>query len=168
MKRIILPLFLILMVNQNAAAQSEVNTWFDFWVGKWDASWDEGEGKIGKGTNTISKVLDGSVVQEDFVITDGLQKGFKGRSLSVLGKTSMKWHQAWADNQGGFFNLIGERDGGVRIFKTLPRNVGGKEIVQRMLFKDIKADSFVWDWEKSEDGGKTWTLQWRISYRRSS
>lgn len=168
MRRLILQVILIVMVSQNIAAQSDVNKWFDFWVGRWDASWDEGEGKLGKGTNTITKVLDGTVVQEDFVITDGLQKGFKGMSLSVLGANSKQWHQAWADNQGGFYNLIGERNADVRVFKTPPRTVGGKEIVQRMVFKDVKTDSFTWDWEKSEDGGKTWKLEWRIDYKRLS
>ncbi len=166
MTRLIVPLILIVMIFQNVSAQSQVNTWFDFWVGKWDASWDEGDGKFGKGTNTITKVLDGTVIQEDFVITGGLQKGFKGMSLSVFGAGSNQWHQAWADNQGGFYNLVGERNGDVRIFKTLPRTADGTEIVQRMVFKDIKNDSFTWDWEKTEDGGKTWKLEWRISYKK--
>jgi hypothetical protein len=42
----------------------------------------------------------------------------------------------------------------------------GKEIVQRMVFKEIKNDSFTWDWEKTEDGGKTWKLEWRINYKK--
>jgi hypothetical protein len=156
------------MAFQNVSAQSDVNKWFDFWVGKWDGSWAEGEGKTGRGTNTITKKLDGTVIQEDFVITEGAQKGFLGMSISVLGATSKQWHQAWADNQGGYYNLVGERDGDVRVFKTLPRTADGKEMVQRMVFKDIKNEAFVWDWEKTEDGGKTWKLEWRINYKKTS
>lgn len=166
MRRLTLPLIIFIMASHNATAQSDIGKWFDFWVGKWDASWAEGEGKIGRGTNSITKVLDGTVIQEDFAITEGLQKGFKGMSLSVFGTTANQWHQAWADNQGGYYNLVGDRDGDVRIFKTLPRTASGKTIVQRMVFKDIKSDSFVWDWEKSEDGGKTWKLEWRINYKK--
>ena len=54
-------LVVTIMAIQNLSAQSDVGKWFDFWVGKWDASWDEGEGKVGRGTNTITKVLDGTV-----------------------------------------------------------------------------------------------------------
>jgi len=166
MRRLVLPLIILVMASQNALGQSDVNKWFDFWVGKWNASWDEGEGKVGRGTNTITKVLDGTVIQEDFVIAEGQQKGFKGMSLSVFGAASKQWHQAWADNQGGYYNLVGERDGDVRILKTLLRMSAGKEIVQRMVFKEIKSNSFVWDWEKTEDGGKTWKLEWRINYKK--
>lgn len=168
MRRLVLPVFLFVMASQNVAAQSDIGKWFDFWVGKWDASWDEGEGNLGRGTNTITKTLDGTVIQEDFVITEGQQKGFKGMSLSVFGATSKQWHQAWADNQGGYYNLIGERNADVRIFKTLARMSDGKEIVQRMVFKEIKSDSFTWDWEKTEDGGRTWKLEWRINYKKAS
>lgn len=168
MRRLILSLILFVMASQNVAAQSDLNKWFDFWVGKWNVSWDEGEGKRGSGTNTITKILDGTVIQEVFVVTDGQQKGFKGMSHSVLGAASKQWHQAWVDNQGGYYNLVGERNGDVRIFKTLPRTSEGKQIVQRMVFKNITKDSFVWDWEKTEDGGKTWKLEWRIDYKKAS
>jgi len=39
-------------------------------------------------------------------------------------------------------------------------------IQQRMIFYEIKKDSFTWDWENSTDYGKTWSLQWRINYKR--
>ena len=168
MRKVIFLSIFVFMTSQTIPAQSESAKWFDFWVGKWNVSWDEGGGKRGSGTNTITKILDGAVIQEDFVVTEGLQKGFKGMSHSVYGATSKQWHQAWVDNQGGYYNLVGERNEDVRIFKTLPRVSEGKEIVQRMVFKDIKVDSFVWDWEKSEDGGKTWKLEWRINYKKAS
>jgi len=57
MKKIV---FLLLLVANQIFAQSEhPDQYFDFWVGEWNASWDEGEGKLGKGTNTIKKTLDG-------------------------------------------------------------------------------------------------------------
>jgi hypothetical protein len=34
---------------------------FDFWVGKWNLTWDEGNGDMGKETNEIEKTLDGKV-----------------------------------------------------------------------------------------------------------
>ena len=40
---------------------------FDFWVGEWDATWPGQNGsKSGHGTNSIMRILDGCVVQENF------------------------------------------------------------------------------------------------------
>ncbi|WP_411030125.1 hypothetical protein [Spongiimicrobium sp. 3-5] len=140
---------------------------FDFWVGKWHASWDEGDGKIGKATNKITKILDSKVIKEDFRITEGQGKGFKGISISIYQPKLKRWKQAWADNQGGYYDLIGEFDDDKRIFKTQVVEKDGKKIVSRMVFMDIKKNSFTWDWESSYDGGKTWKLLWRIKYERA-
>ncbi len=36
-----------------------------------------------------------------------------------------------------------------------------------MVFSDIEADAFRWRWERSEDGGTTWSELWVIDYRRA-
>jgi hypothetical protein len=135
---------------------------FDFWVGSWVVTWTNSDGTTAKGKNKIERTLDGKVLQENF--TD--EKGFKGTSISVYNPTEKKWHQAWADNQGGYFNFIGEVEGDKRIFRTPIVARGDQSITQRMVFYNIKHDSMTWDWEKSADGGKTWELQWRILYTR--
>ena len=139
---------------------------YDFWVGKWDATWEGPDGSKGKGTNHLFKVLDEKVIEENFVITEGANAGFKGKSLSVFNPNTKQWHQAWADNQGGYFDFIGEVDGDRKIFKTKVIERGEKKIIQRMVFSDIKYESFTWDWENSQDGGETWALLWKINYTR--
>ena len=146
-------------------AQDE-KAYFDFWVGEWEVTWNEADGKKGKGLNTISKTLDENVINENFRILEGQSKGFKGTSISVYQPRQKRWKQAWADNQGGYFDFVGETDNGKRIFKTQPIKNGDNEVISRMVFKDIKKDSFVWDWESSVDGGKTWKLNWQINYKR--
>jgi hypothetical protein len=84
----------------------------------------------------------------------------------VFNPNTQTWHQAWADNQGGYFNFSGEVTDGKRIFKTSIYRKDGNENILRMRFYEIKEDSFTWDWEQTKDGGKTWTLQWRIEYKR--
>ncbi len=141
---------------------------FDFWVGQWDLTWDLGEGKVGHGVNNIVKTLDGKVIQENFEATDaGQNTGFKGTSISVFNPNTKTWHQAWADNQGGYFNFTGEVDDNRRIFKTQSFSQGDKTIVLRMVFYDIQEDSFTWDWERSDNNGESWSLQWRINYKRA-
>lgn len=141
-------------------------TYFNFWLGKWEATWDEGDGKKGKGVNYIHTTLDGKVLQENFEVTEGQNKGFKGKSFSVYNPRKNEWKQAWADNQGGYFDFTGAKDGELRMFQTAVFEKGDKKIVQRMVFKNITKDSMTWDWESSVDGGKTWKLSWRIQYKK--
>ena len=109
------------------------------------------------------KTLDGKVLQEHF---NDPSTGFKGTSISVFNPNTKVWHQAWADNQGGYFNFIGETSGDKKIFKTLPVERNGKTIVLRMVFYNITDKAMTWDWESSTDGGTTWNLNWRIEYTR--
>ena len=154
----------ILLCSQDTLSTAE----FDFWVGQWEVTWDEGEGRIGKGTNLIEKTLGGPVIQENFRITEGQSNGFQGTSISVYNPTTKIWKQAWADNQGGYFDFTGAKDEtGNPVFITAPRTNGDQILISRMVFKNITKDSFQGDWEGSQDGGKTWTLNWRINYKRS-
>lgn len=165
MKSISLIVFLAMQCSC-ALGQDDEKSWFDFWVGKWEVSWTETDGKIGRGTNTITKTLDNTVIEENFKAEEGAIKGYLGTSISVYNPQRKTWHQGYADNQGAYFNFIGERNGDKRIFKTELVRQGDKEILSRMVFYNIKSDSMTWDWESSQDGGKTWTLNWRINYKR--
>lgn len=160
---------ILLVMNYGLSAQEvdKATTQYDFWLGDWNLTWDDGNGTIGKGTNRIQIILDGVVIQENFEALVGQLKGFKGTSISVYNPTTKQWKQAWADNQGSYFNFVGEIDGDKRIFKTQVFVRGEKKIIQRMVFYDITHDKLTWDWEKSEDGGTTWQLQWRINYERA-
>jgi len=155
--------------SQSSSENPNPETLFDFWVGEWEVSWEEAEGATGGGVNIIEKTLDGTVIQENFRITEGQNKGFKGTSISVYHRQMGTWRQAWADNQGGYFDFKGRAEGDKRIFQTAVRELDdGRQFTQRMVFYDISEDSLTWDWESSEDGGETWSLNWRIHYRRAN
>ncbi|HMG90901.1 MAG TPA: hypothetical protein VK589_12625 [Chryseolinea sp.] len=166
MKSTVLILLITTLFYSPIVAQEDDKTWFDFWVGKWEGSWTESDGKIGRGTNTITRTLDNTVIQENFKVDEGTSKGYLGTSISVYNPQKKTWHQGYADNQGSYFNLIGERQGDRRIFRTEMIQRGEKRIFQRMVFYDITENTMVWDWESTQDGGKTWTLNWRINYKR--
>jgi hypothetical protein len=132
---------------------------FDFWIGDWDLSWADG----GKGTNRISKRLDDRVVIEEFDGAPGTP--LKGMSVSVFDTLLWKWRQVWVDNSGGYLDFIGGRvDGKMVLQRSAERE--GKPILQRMVWYGIARDSLEWNWERSEDGGGTWTVLWKIHYRR--
>lgn len=157
------------LISLHAYTQAvDTTALYDFWVGKWEASWDEGNEQVGTGTNNIVKILDGKVIQENFQILTGQNKGFKGTSISVFNPRTKEWKQAWADNQGGYYDFTGNADGDKRIFQTTPKNINGKTVIQRMVFYNISNDAFTWDWEGTQDGGENWNLLWRINYKKSS
>ena len=165
MKNLTLIILLIVsttVFSQDTTATNQENA-FDFWVGNWSLEWTGKDGEIIKGKNIVTKILDAKVVKESF---EDPSTGFKGTSISVYKTKSKTWHQAWADNQGGYYNFIGEIDGDKRIFKTLAKKVNDNVVIQRMVFHDITPDKFTWNWEMSKDNGKTWKLNWQINYTK--
>lgn len=150
-------------MTQNTAILD--STAFNFWLGKWDATWDE-NGTLCHGTNTITRKMNDFFIHENFVVLDGANKGFVGESFSILDKKDGKWKQTWIDNSGGYLEFTGAVDGDVKIFEQSFINKNGKKIYQRMRFYNIQQDSFLWDWENSTDG-LVWNLSWRINYTRA-
>lgn len=173
MKNFIVTLLLILgAACPPAHAQSDLDalepeSYFDFWLGTWDLTWQDSDGSTAHGTNRIERVLDGKVIKESFEAHSGAYAGFKGRSFSVHDARKGTWKQTWVDNQGGYLDFVGEIDGNKRIFRRTGINPRGEKVLQRMVFYDITDDSLTWDWEISEDDGKTWQLRWRIFYERA-
>jgi hypothetical protein len=148
--------------NPCAAAQQKQ---FDFWVGDWDATWPGQNGSpAGHGSNSITRVLDGCVVQENFVGA----VPFRGMSLSLFDLKADKWKQTWVDNQGAYLDFVGEFKNGQMILQREAIDPKGAKIFQRMVWKNIGANEFDWSWEASQDGGKSWQVQWPIHYKRKS
>ncbi len=170
--RFLKPLFLLIIITlgdgllAQAPLTLESERYFDFWIGEWEVSWKEGGEAMGKGINVISTILDGKVIKEEFKVTEGKQKGYKGTSISVFNPALQQWKQVWTDNQQSFLEFTGEINGSKRIFKSAPKEFNGKNLISRMVFKDIEKDSFTWDWESSVDGEKNWNLNWQIFYKR--
>lgn len=128
---------------------------FDFWLGNWDAT----SGDQPQGVNRISKRWD-RVVVEEFK-----GKNLEGHSVSVYDTNSKYWKQTWVDSQGAYLDFTGGfADGKMTLSRSFVKD--GKTIQQRMVWYDITPDAFNWNWERSDDGGKTWTVNWNIRYTR--
>ncbi len=141
---------------------------FDFWLGEWDLTWQGPqagipEGQEGKAVNIIKSELGGCVIAENFSFADS---SFVGRSWSVYNPGKKRWQQTWVDNNGGYLLFTGEYRDGKMILQTQPYDRNGKTFVSRMVFKNIKNKSFDWDWQRSNDNGKTWNDVWNIHYLR--
>ncbi len=148
-------LILASSLNVQAASGSD----FDFWLGEWALTWADG----GAGTNRITRILDGKVIHEYF--NGGNSSPLRGISVSVYEEKFDRWSQTWVDNQGGYLDFHGGPVGN-RIILSRRFRLDNKEIQQRMVWFDIQADSFTWNWERSEDDGQSWNVAWQIQYQR--
>ncbi len=144
------------------------STLFDFWIGEWDLTWKDPDGSTAQGKNSITKILDGKVIRENFIALTGQSKGFKGESFSILDNRTGAWKQTWVDNQNSYLPFTGgsEDNGKTRFFSQEFTNKKGGLVKQKMVFRDITKERFVWDWMNSADSGKTWNTQWSINYTR--
>src|SRR5579864_6048439 len=149
--------------NPCAAAQQKQ---LEFWVGEWDLTWPGATaGETGHGTNSIKRIMDGCVVQENF---SALAQPLRGTSFSTFDTTAGKWKQTWVDNEGGYLDFVGEFKDGQMILQREAIGPKGAKFLQRMVWKNITANEFDWSWEASLDDGKTWQVKWPIHYKRKS
>jgi len=143
--------------KQKPCSAPEANQ-FDFWVGEWEATWEGG-----KGTNTITKILGGCVIHEEFK-AEG-ESPLLGISNSLYVNRVKKWKQTWVDNQGSYLDFIGKWEGDKMILSRSVKN-DGVSISQRMVWFNISETEFDWNWESSNDNGNTWKVNWKIKYKR--
>lgn len=146
--------------DQPQPCSSPHATEFDFWLGDWDLTWADS----GRGRNTISKEFDGCVIRENFASLDSVP--LRGTSVSVFNPNTGKWHQTWVDNQGSYLDFTGEFKDGRMILTREAKPAGKPAFLQRMVWFDVAADSLKWNWERSDDGGKSWKVMWAINYTR--
>ena len=135
-----------------------LETQFDFWLGDWNCTW----GEDGKATNHVLRILDGKVVQENFTAPDLI-----GMSVSSYDAERKVWCQTWVDNSGTYLDFTGTFSDGKMILMR-DAIVRGEACKQRMVWYNIEAGQFDWNWERSDDGGATWRVLWQIKYSRKS
>jgi hypothetical protein len=135
---------------------------FDFWLGEWDCTWEQ-DGVEHVGTNSVYADLGGCVLVENFDGRPSLD--FQGLSFSVYDREAGCWKQTWVDSEGGYLDFAGSFENGVM---ELRRNgeVNGGSAVFRMRWENIEPNSLDWSWQRSVDGGETWTTLWAIEYSR--
>jgi len=91
-----------------------------------------------------------------------------GTSVSIFDTHAGKWKQTWVDNQGAYLDFVGEFKDGQMTLQRETTGKNGAKAMQRMVWKNITANEFDWSWEASQDGGKTWQVQWPIHYKRKN
>lgn len=130
---------------------------FDFWVGTWEVR-GAARPDAPAARNTITLEHGGCVLREDY------ENGrYSGTSLSFWDAGAGVWRQTWIDNQGQPLLLAGGwRDGAM----VMSGPEGGPP-ADRVTWTPNPDGTVRQLWEKSVDGGATWTVAFDGSYRRA-
>ena len=134
---------------------------FDFWIGDWDVAWETDQ----HGTNSIRAILADAVILENFNGSPGTP--LIGMSVSTYAAALGKWQQTWVDNQATYLDFSGEfKDGQMVLQRQAVEN--GLAFLQRMVWYNIGPRQLDWNWERSDDGGQTWHVLWKLHYTRKA
>ena len=141
---------------------------FDFEIGHWkihlrrlvhpltgSTQWVEFDG-----TSVTRKVWGGRANLEEFE-TDGPSGHVEGLTLRLYNPQSHQWSLYWANGKDGALQLptIGEfKNGRGEFYDQEPYN--GKAIFVRYIWSEITPTSAHFEQSFSEDGGKTWEVNW--------
>jgi len=141
---------------------------FDFNVGTWkthlrrliqpltgSTTWTEYDG-----TTVVRKVWDGRASLAELE-ADGPKGHLQVLSLRLYDPGAAQWSLNAANSKGGGISVptVGEFRNGRGEFYDF-ENFNGRMILVRNVWSDISADSCRFEQAFSEDGGKTWEVNW--------
>lgn len=136
--------------STGSACPDSLYNQFDFWIGDWVVKNAKGDTL---GFNIIERLEDGCGLHEHWTSA----KGFKGTSISFYNVNTQQWHQSWIDGRGGSILMDGNLENGTMVMWT-ERVEGETGYSQNKTSWTPLDDGRVKHvWEKTSDGGKTWT-----------
>jgi len=152
----------------SAAARPDGQHDFDFEIGKWhthlrrlqhpltgSTTWLEYDG-----SSDIRKVWNGKANLVELEV-DGPSGHVEGLSLRLYNPEAHQWSLNFANSAVGTMSVptVGEfKDGRGEFYDQ--EDFNGRKILIRNVFKDIKPDSYTFEQAFSDDGGKTWEVNW--------
>jgi hypothetical protein len=147
---------------------------FDFEIGTWkihlkrllhpltgSTTWVEFDG-----TSVTRKLWDGRANIEEFE-TDGSAGHVEGLTLRLYHPESRQWYLYWASSKDAALGVptIGEfKNGRGEFYDQEPFN--GRVILVRYVWSEITANSAHFEQSFSDDGGKTWEVNWITNQTR--
>lgn len=156
MKKIILLLVFVISSSFLMAQDSSCkcctvkHSEFDFWIGTWEVTNPDGSEA---GENTIKKVQEGCVLQENWT---SATPGFTGTSNNFYNIKTEQWEQIWIDNQGQSLHLKGNKIGNQMVLQTdKETNAEGKITYHRVTWTDNEDGTIRQLWETITEGKDT-------------
>ena len=132
---------------------------FDFWVGDWTVKQTGADQVVG--SSSIQKILDSCVVLENW--TGG--RGNTGKSFNIYDANTKKWEQYWVDSNGGRIFFSGHLNGSTMDYYA-DTDENGKKATRHLQFFNMGPDQVRQFSQRSEDGGKTWSVEYDFTYYR--
>jgi hypothetical protein len=109
------------------------------------------------GTKKVTPIWDGKGWLEQ-IEGDGPGGHWEAANVALYDPATHQWNNYYADSADGRLDStpeVGEyRDGTVEFYSQ--QNVGGRVLLVRGVWKDIKPDSHEYDIARSIDGGRSW------------
>ena len=146
--------------NQTPCDHRAESRQFDFWVGDWSVVSTKELTPVGH--SHIERTIGNCVIWENW--TSLGDAGYSGKSYNIFNTELNRWEQFWVDNQGEVIHFLGNLSEGIMDFRT--EATPGKALVRHLRFYNLGADRVRQLSEGSEDGGKTWTLEYDFTYNR--
>jgi hypothetical protein len=132
----------------------------DFWVGDWTIA---APGGTASAASRITLELDGCVVVERW---DG-GRGHRGENLFAYSAEEKGWRGLFADNEGrAHIFPEGQAADGSAQFTGPSHGPQGETVLNRVTIRRLGESQVEQLWEKSTDGGKTWTTAFRGAYTK--
>lgn len=155
MKRILV--LACLLIASNAFAQSHAD--FDFHVGTWKTHVKRLKGTTWvemNGITVVRKVWDGRAN-----LVELTAEGFEGLSLRLYNPQAKQWSLHFASSHDGTLNIptIGQFKNGRGEFYS-QETINGRAIFVRFIITPLTPDSIRFEQAFSDDGGKTWEVNW--------
>jgi hypothetical protein len=142
---------------------------FDFLIGNWkihlkrlvhpltgSSTWIEFEG-----TSAARKVWGGRANMDEFE-TDGAAGHIEGLTVRLYNPATHQWSLYWANSKDGNMSgppNVGEFKNGRGEF-FCQDTLNGRVILIRYVWSEITANSAHFEQSYSDDGGKTWEVNW--------
>ncbi len=155
---------------QNAVAERDGHRDFDFELGTWkihlkqlqhpltgSTTWVEFDG-----TSVTRKVWDGRAQLEQFEV-NSLAHHIEGLTLRLYDPKTHQWSLYWATSKSGTIGTptIGEfKNGRGEFYDTEPSGPNGRSILVRYIWSKTDTDTPHFEQSFSDDGGKTWEVNW--------
>jgi hypothetical protein len=113
------------------------------------------------GTSVTRKIWDGRAQLEEFETDSAAAGHIEGLTLRLYDPRSHQWSLYWANSKGGsiFPPQIGEFKNGRGEFYAQD-TLNGKSIFVRFIWSDTTTNTPHFEQSFSDDGGKTWEVNW--------
>jgi tetratricopeptide (TPR) repeat protein len=150
-------------VKHNAAPCEDAEfRQFDFWIGDWDVtSTTDG---ASRGSSHISSEMGGCVIWENWTSAGS---GYFGKSYNTYNVNLHRWEQYWVDNSAGTIFFYGNLKDSVMDYWTedVPQS-NGKNLRRHLQFFNLGPGKVRQFSQGSTDGGKTWQVEYDLTYNR--